>query len=98
MPGPTAPASVGTPKPVVKPAPKPVVKPAPKPVVKPAPASYKTTAALNLRKSPSLKGAKILVIPRGASVGTVKATSGVWRKVTYKGKTGWVHSAYLAKR
>jgi uncharacterized protein YgiM (DUF1202 family) len=97
-PGPTAPASVGTPKPVVQPAPKPVVKPAPKPVVKPAPASYKTTAALNLRKSPSLKGAKILVIPRGASVGTVKATSGVWRKVTYKGKTGWVHSAYLARR
>ncbi|UUT35072.1 SH3 domain-containing protein [Microbacterium elymi] len=85
-------------------APKPAAsKPAaPKPAAsKPAaskPATYKTTSALNFRRSPSLTGAKIRVIPRGASVGTVKATSGVWRKVVYLGATGWVHSAYLAKR
>nr|WP_274637534.1 peptidoglycan DD-metalloendopeptidase family protein [Microbacterium bovistercoris] len=75
---------------------------APKPAASkpaaPKPATYKTTSALNFRRSPSLTGAKIRVIPRGASVGTVKATSGVWRKVVYLGTTGWVHSAYLAKR
>ena len=59
--------------------------------------TYKTTAALNLRKSASLSGARILVIPRGANVGTVKDSKGVWRKITYKKHTGWVSSAYLKK-
>ncbi|MEQ6896761.1 SH3 domain-containing protein [Microbacterium sp. KR10-403] len=59
--------------------------------------TYQTTAALNLRKSASLTGARILVIPRGANVGTVKASNGVWRKITYKKHTGWVSSAYLKK-
>lgn len=74
-------------------------------VTAPAPASvtikkatYKTKSALNFRKSASLKGKKILVIPKGANVGSVKAKKGVWWKVTYKGKTGWVHSSYLKKR
>ena len=65
-------------------------------VVKPA--TDATTAPLNLRTSPSTAASRILVIPKGASVGVILASSGVWRKVTYSGKTGWVHSAYLVKR
>jgi murein DD-endopeptidase MepM/ murein hydrolase activator NlpD/uncharacterized protein YraI len=67
--------------------------------VKPVPPpTYVTTARLNLRATPSTSGTRILVIPKGATVGTIKATSGVWRKVTYAGKTGWVHSAYLKRK
>lgn len=67
--------------------------------VKPAvAATYKTTSNLSLRKSASTSAKRILVIPKGKSVGTIKATSGAWRKVTYAGKTGWVHSSYLKKR
>jgi murein DD-endopeptidase MepM/ murein hydrolase activator NlpD len=65
----------------------------------PAPApTYATTAPLNLRMSPSTSAARILVIPQGANVGVILASSDVWRKVTYAGRTGWVHSAYLVKR
>ncbi|GAA5033593.1 peptidoglycan DD-metalloendopeptidase family protein [Microbacterium fluvii] len=60
--------------------------------------TYKTTAALNLRATASSKGKVLLVIPKGKSVGAVKGTSGVWRKVTYGGKTGWVHKDYLKKK
>ncbi|BDV30204.1 hypothetical protein Microterr_08640 [Microbacterium terricola] len=77
-----------------KPAPKPAVTPKPKP----KPATYATTAALNLRASPSTKAKIVKVIPKGKSVGAIKAKSGVWRKVAYGGKTGWVHSSYLKKR
>jgi len=98
-PKPTAsPKPTTTPRPTAVPKPTSSAKPTPKPAAAPKPATYKTTSALNLRKSPSLSGGRILVIPRNANVGTVIAKSGVWRKVTYKGKTGWVHSAYLAKR
>ena len=65
---------------------------------KPPVATYATTAALRLRAAPSTSAATILVIPKGANVGPILATSGVWRKVSYAGKTGWVHSAYLVKR
>jgi murein DD-endopeptidase MepM/ murein hydrolase activator NlpD len=67
------------------------------PVTAPAP-TYATTAPLNLRVSPSTSAARILVIPQGANVGVILASSDVWRKVTYAGRTGWVHSAYLVKR
>ncbi|MDY0909177.1 M23 family metallopeptidase [Microbacterium sp. CFBP9034] len=74
------------------------VKPAvPAPTVVPPP-TYATTAPLNLRVSPSTTAARILIIPKGANVGVIKASSGVWRQVTYAGKTGWVHSAYLVRR
>jgi murein DD-endopeptidase MepM/ murein hydrolase activator NlpD len=97
------PVTVTPPKPpvtVTPPKPKPpVTAPKPKPpVTKPKPATYVTTAPLNLRKSTSTSSAKVLVIPKRANVGEIKAKSGVWRKVVYKGKTGWVHSAYIAKR
>lgn len=77
----------------VKPAAAPaVVTPAPKPP------TYATTAALNLRTAASLTAPRILIIPKGANVGVIQASNGVWRKVSYAGKTGWVHSAYLVKR
>ncbi|MFT4228660.1 MAG: peptidoglycan DD-metalloendopeptidase family protein [Microbacterium sp.] len=60
--------------------------------------TYKTTGWLNFRASPSMKGRIMLVIPPSTNVGTVKATSGAWRKIKYHGKTGWVHSSYLKKR
>jgi len=75
-----------------------VTTPTPASVTVKKPATYKAKAAVNFRKSASLKGKKIRVIPKGANVGVIKASKGVWRKVTYKGKTGWVHSSYLKKR
>ncbi|MGE7624182.1 SH3 domain-containing protein [Viridibacillus sp. NPDC096237] len=47
--------------------------------------NYQSIEKANLRSSGSTKGK------------TVKATakSGVWYKVTYKGKTGWVNSSYI---
>ncbi|WP_442928261.1 SH3 domain-containing protein [Microbacterium sp. USHLN186] len=38
----------------------------------------------------------MLTIPKGKSVGKILASSGSWHKVTYAGKTGWVHKDYLA--
>ncbi|MFB8147641.1 peptidoglycan DD-metalloendopeptidase family protein [Microbacterium sp. NPDC056003] len=83
----------------VKPAvPAPAVVPptTPPPVV--ATGTYAATAALNLRASPSTSAARVLLIPKGANVGKILESRTVWRKVSYAGKTGWVHSAYLAKR
>ncbi|MBK3493510.1 SH3 domain-containing protein [Viridibacillus sp. YIM B01967] len=56
--------------------------------------NYQTIAKVNLRSSSSTKGRTLLSIPKGK---TVKATakSGVWYKVTYGGKTGWVSSSYV---
>lgn len=64
---------------------------------KPAP-TYATTAPLRLRAAPSTSAVTLLIIPARANVGVILATSGVWRKVSYAGKTGWVHSAYLVQR
>ncbi|MFB7252370.1 SH3 domain-containing protein [Microbacterium sp. NPDC056234] len=61
----------------------------------PKPAIYKTTAALNLRPTASTSQKPLLTIPKGKSVGQVLASTGSWRKVTYAGKTGWVHKDYL---
>ncbi|MFS2279792.1 SH3 domain-containing protein [Microbacterium sp. OR21] len=68
------------------------------PAAAPKPATYTTTTALNLRPTASTSKKALLRIPKGKSVGQVLASSGAWRKVTYAGKTGWVHSAYLTKR
>ncbi|MGF6824573.1 murein DD-endopeptidase MepM/ murein hydrolase activator NlpD [Microbacterium sp. ZKA21] len=70
---------------------------APKPVA-PKPATYKTTAALNLRPTASTSQRPLLTIPKGKSVGQILASNGSWRKVTYAGKTGWVHKDFLAKQ
>ena len=53
-----------------------------------------TTAALNFRATPSTSGKKISLIPKGTKV-TVTGSSGSWRKITYKGKTGWVSGEFL---
>ncbi|UJP10148.1 peptidoglycan DD-metalloendopeptidase family protein [Microbacterium sp. KUDC0406] len=99
---------VTTPKPTPTTAPKPAPTTAPKPAPttapKPTPAgssssaiTYKTTAVLNLRPTASTSKKALLRIPKGKSVGKVLASSGSWRKVTYAGKTGWVHKDYLTK-
>ena len=99
---------VTTPKPTPAPVPTPSApKPAPAPAPttpKPAPAPagssssaavYTTSAAVNLRPTASTSKRPLLTIPKGKSVGRILASSGSWRQVTYAGKTGWVHSAYL---
>lgn len=53
-----------------------------------------TTANLNMRESGSLTARILLTIPQGASV-RVESVSGVWAKVTYGGKTGYVNTTYL---
>ncbi|MFI8631132.1 SH3 domain-containing protein [Microbacterium sp. NPDC077663] len=60
----------------------------------PATSVKTTTAALNLRDQPSTSGKVMVVIPKGTKV-TVTASSGIWRKTTYQGKTGWVSSDFL---
>ncbi len=53
-----------------------------------------TTDAVNMRSSASATGRKILTIPNGATV-TVNAIREDWVNVTYAGRTGWCHSAYI---
>ncbi|MFT4220759.1 MAG: SH3 domain-containing protein [Microbacterium sp.] len=61
------------------------------------PTVYTAKSAVNLRKKPSLSGKILLVIPKGAYIGSVQAKNGVWRKVTYNDTTGWMHKNYLKK-
>lgn len=56
-----------------------------------------TTAEINLRQSPSLSGAKIMVLPEDAAV-TVEKTEGEWSYVAYQGTHGWCKSEFLEKR
>jgi peptidoglycan/xylan/chitin deacetylase (PgdA/CDA1 family)/SH3-like domain-containing protein len=53
-----------------------------------------TTANLNMRTGPGTSYQVILVIPKGAAVTVVDASS-VWYKVSYGGKTGYASSNYL---
>ena len=55
-----------------------------------------TTEELNLRSGPGTSYSIIAVMPPGAKV-TVLSVSGSWAKVTYSGKTGYAHTAYLVK-
>ena len=64
--------------------------------VKTSKTSYSTTDNLNIRQEPSASSKLLVTIPKG-SVITSSVTNGVWKKVSYKGKTGYVHSAYLKK-
>jgi uncharacterized protein YgiM (DUF1202 family) len=59
-----------------------------------ASASTSTTAAVNFRKGPSTTYASHGMLRAGTKV-TVNGTSGLWKKVTYAGKTGYIHGAYL---
>lgn len=53
-----------------------------------------TTVSLNLRASASTSARVITVLAKGTKV-TVTAKSGVWRKASVAGRTGWLHSSYL---
>lgn len=53
-----------------------------------------TTANLNMRTGPGTSNKVILVIPKGAPV-DILSYSGDWAKLTYNGKQGYAHTAYL---
>ncbi|MBS4202189.1 SH3 domain-containing protein [Bacillus sp. FJAT-49732] len=56
--------------------------------------SYQTTANLNLRTGAGTTYKVIMVIPKGKQV-TLISKHGIWFKVSYSGKTGYVSSTYL---
>ncbi|RAX49931.1 hypothetical protein DQ353_07160 [Arthrobacter sp. AQ5-05] len=73
-------------------------KPAPPkagPQTKAKPSAQKITKNnLNLRQGKSTKTKALVTIPKNTTI-TVTATNGTWSQTKYKGKTGWVASAYL---
>ena len=56
---------------------------------------FSTGAALNLRTGPGTNYGVILVVPKGAVVTDLGTFQNNYRKVTYKGSTGWVIMDYL---
>lgn len=57
--------------------------------------TFTTTANLNLRAEPSTSAKVLLVMPSGSKVTAEVGGSNGFRKVTYKGTTGWAATAYL---
>ncbi len=57
---------------------------------------YRTDEIMNFRSSPSLSGLIYMLIPAGLTL-TVSEVSGVWGKVTYNGRTGWISLEYSTK-
>lgn len=55
----------------------------------------KTTANLNLRRSPSLGASIIKTVPRGAKVQLTGKKSGSWVQTSHQGNKGWMSSNYL---
>ncbi|WP_338449572.1 N-acetylmuramoyl-L-alanine amidase [Niallia oryzisoli] len=53
-----------------------------------------TADVLNMRSGPSSSYGIVIAIPQNAVV-TVNSINGFWAKVTYNGKTGYVHKTYL---
>ena len=66
--------------------------------------SYVVTAqgCLRLRSEAGLQGSEIVCVPTGETVkadgAAKKADDFTWYRVTYKGKTGWAASQYLARK
>ena len=62
---------------------------------------YKTTAALSMRKSANSNSAKLITVPKGATVLSGGKVSGKYQYISYtqsgKTYTGWVLKAYLTK-
>lgn len=56
----------------------------------------KTTAEINVRKSPSTDGALITTLPKGKSL-TLKGYKGNWYAITVGGKTGFVSADYVKR-
>lgn len=69
----------------------------PKPTAKPAVSiKAKATAAVNLRKSASMNGSVIKVIPNGTVLTIIEKTSSSWYKVKLSnGTVGYIYSSYL---
>ena len=57
--------------------------------------TMKTSTAVNMRKGTNTSTAVIMTVPQGATVTIVSKDNSRWYKVTYKGKTGYIRSAYL---
>lgn len=53
-----------------------------------------TGSKVNLRNSPSTNSWVIRTLNKGIRV-KITGNSGIWNKVSYNGKTGWVHSSYI---
>lgn len=53
-----------------------------------------TTANLNMRLAAGTSHKVLVTIPKGKTLSPIQ-TSGAWTKVSYGGKTGWVHNGYL---
>ena len=56
----------------------------------------KTTAEVNVRKSPSTDGSVITTLPKGKSL-TLKGYKGNWYAVTVSGKSGFVSADYVKR-
>jgi uncharacterized protein YraI len=56
---------------------------------------FRTTSALNLRKTPSTSGQVLLVIPANTLVQSRYESSNGYNKVAYQGKVGWAFGQYL---
>lgn len=54
-----------------------------------------TTSKVNFRKSPSLDGESLKLIPQNANV-NVLSEENQWSKVKYDNLTGWVYSKYIS--
>lgn len=52
------------------------------------------TTAVNIRTAPSTSGSKVATLYRGQSVRSLGSANG-WTKVEYRGRTGYIASAYL---
>ncbi len=77
------------------PAPRPA--PAPAPSTSSASGTYVVTAsALNVRSGPGTGNRVVGKLARGARVQAL-STSGVWKRVTGAGVTGWVHGSFLRR-
>ena len=57
--------------------------------------TYITTTGLNLRDEPDMSSRILLVMPAGSQVTAVNGMSGGFRKVHFKGTTGWAATDYL---
>ncbi|CAN5519302.1 hypothetical protein BH09CHL1_BH09CHL1_00740 [soil metagenome] len=57
--------------------------------------SYRTTTALNLRKSASSSAQILLVIPAGAIVENLVDSQNGYRKVAFQGTSGWAYEDFL---
>ena len=56
---------------------------------------FRTTTALNLRKTASTSAQILAVIPANTLVKNLAQSSNGFHKVQYNGKTGWAYAAYL---